>query len=84
MAAQVGIKPYLRSVFFSIFECRMYGAFFFSKFMSGFVDSVYCVFTLPQTPHPFIRCFNVQLIYRLRTCLSVLEKKRRDGGKNKA
>lgn len=51
-------------------ECMV---FFFYYFMSGFVDIVYCVFPLPQTLHPFIRCFNVQLIYRLRTCLSVLE-----------
>lgn len=42
---------------------RMYGVFF----ASGFVDNVYWVFTLRQTLHPFIYCFNVQLIYRFRS-----------------
>lgn len=38
----------------------MYGVFF----VSVGVDSVYLVFTLRQTLHPFIYCFNIPLIYR--------------------
>lgn len=52
----------------------MYGVFF----VSGFVDNVYWVFTLRRTLHPFVYCFNVQLIYRFRS-LGQKKKKQKTG-----
>lgn len=75
---QVGINPYLHCFLFESLS-GMYGAFFVFFPALGFVDSVYSVFMPLQTLQPVIYCFNVQLIYRLRTCLFVLQKKQRIG-----
>lgn len=79
-----GMKPCLRSVFF-FFNARCMQLSFFSKIRvrlcrSGFVYLLTVSLCFRRTPHPFIRCFNVHLIYRLRTCLSVLKKVAETGG----
>lgn len=56
----------------------MYGVFF----VSGFVVSVYWVFTLRQTLHPLIYCFNIPLIYRFIEEFRISTEKKQKTGKH--
>lgn len=68
---------------FTLFSLKslsgMYGVFF----VSGFVDNVCWVFTLRQTLHPFIYCFNIPLIYRFIEEFRISTEKKQKTGKHR-
>lgn len=71
---QPGINAYLH-----LNLCVLY---VWGVFLSGSIYNVYCVSVLRQTPHPFVYCFNIHLIYRFRSCLFAQQRNWIKGAEN--